>query len=489
MLFAPIPLAGQAAYVIVDGNSMEPGMRRGDLAVVRRAELYQVGDVATYRHPTIGPVIHRIIGRDGERFIFQGDNNSWADSYRPRADELIGKLWLHVPRAGSTLKALRTPPVLLLLVALILWTPTMTTAHLPARARRRAGGSSATQLAPMLSGAFTALILLALLSAALAAVAFARPVLRTVTGELSFTHVGRFDYGAAAPPGLYDGAGARSGDAIFRRVSSSVPVTFTYQLSSAAPADLAVAGRLNLELSDGQGWRRTLPLGAEAEFQGASAVLTGTIDLDAVQRLIDGYEGLTGLGSAQYRLAIAPALNVDGTLGGERFAETYAPRLAFRLDAVRLQLDTADGAPSPLDTQQSLAMAFTREEAAALALGPLKLEVLAARRLGLLGLELALAGLALLAWCAARELQGGEAAAIRLRYGPLLVAASGGDWARGAIELTSIDELARVAERLGAPIIHVAGGAAAGYYVRDAAGVYRYGERAHGAGAEDEAAP
>src|SRR5690242_13524376 len=61
--FAPTRFGGQAAYVIVSGISMEPSFHRGDLAILRQTNDYAIGDVVTYRHPTIGPVIHRIIGR------------------------------------------------------------------------------------------------------------------------------------------------------------------------------------------------------------------------------------------------------------------------------------------------------------------------------------------------------------------------------------------------------------------------------------------
>ena len=37
ILFAPLQLGGQAAYVIVNGNSMEPGFYLGDLVIVRQA--------------------------------------------------------------------------------------------------------------------------------------------------------------------------------------------------------------------------------------------------------------------------------------------------------------------------------------------------------------------------------------------------------------------------------------------------------------------
>jgi len=89
--FAPTQFGGGATYVLVSGNSMEPSFHRNDLVILRQASDYQVGDIATYHHPDIGPVIHRIIAVEGDRFILKGDNNSWNDSYQPTRDDFIGK--------------------------------------------------------------------------------------------------------------------------------------------------------------------------------------------------------------------------------------------------------------------------------------------------------------------------------------------------------------------------------------------------------------
>src|SRR5438094_5602856 len=104
-LGAPAQFGGQVTYIAVTGNSMEPGLKNGDLAIVRAADHYTVGEIALYRHPQIGPVIHRIIGRqDDEHFSFQGDNNTWVDSYTPGAADLLGALWFQLPHAGAALE-------------------------------------------------------------------------------------------------------------------------------------------------------------------------------------------------------------------------------------------------------------------------------------------------------------------------------------------------------------------------------------------------
>ena len=118
--FAPTAVGGQMTYIIVTGNSMEPTFHSGDLIVARDTDAFRVGDVAVYRHPQIGRVVHRIIGRDGQNYVFQGDNNGFVDGYRPRRADLVGAAWFSVPGAGVLLKFLREPLQLTILTVLSL---------------------------------------------------------------------------------------------------------------------------------------------------------------------------------------------------------------------------------------------------------------------------------------------------------------------------------------------------------------------------------
>src|SRR3972149_3089791 len=94
VLLAPSSFGGQTAYVIVAGASMEPALHQGDLVLARRAPSYDVDQIVTYNHPQVGPVIHRIIDRQGTHYTLQGDNNSWIDSYAPTGDEIVGQAGL-----------------------------------------------------------------------------------------------------------------------------------------------------------------------------------------------------------------------------------------------------------------------------------------------------------------------------------------------------------------------------------------------------------
>ena len=118
MFLRPAALGGSTGYVMVSGKSMEPLMHTGDLAIVRRQRSYGVGDVVAYRVPdgNVGRgmvVIHRVTGGDGTSgYILRGDNRDRQDAWRPRIDDITGRLQWHIPHAGTALFLVRSPLVL-----------------------------------------------------------------------------------------------------------------------------------------------------------------------------------------------------------------------------------------------------------------------------------------------------------------------------------------------------------------------------------------
>lgn len=110
LLFAPAELGGATRYAVVEGASMEPGLSRGDLVLVRGGGEPDVGDAVLYRDPTLGVrVLHRVIGKEDGRLVLQGDANDFVDDARPRPSEVIGSYWFSIPRAGSALLWLQHP--------------------------------------------------------------------------------------------------------------------------------------------------------------------------------------------------------------------------------------------------------------------------------------------------------------------------------------------------------------------------------------------
>lgn len=118
----PPALGGDTSVVVVSGESMEPGMHQGDLAIARAQDQYGVDDVVVFTIPTGEPaeggqVIHRIIGGNEDGYQTQGDNVPLPDPWVPTESDVVGTVVYHVPKAGTVLTYILSGPVLGLLCA------------------------------------------------------------------------------------------------------------------------------------------------------------------------------------------------------------------------------------------------------------------------------------------------------------------------------------------------------------------------------------
>lgn len=490
--FAPAQVGGRASYVIVNGNSMEPKLHKGDLVITRETEDYGVGDIAAYRHPEIGPVIHRVFERDGERFVFKGDNNSWLDSYKPSGSEFIGKAWIEVPSAGGLFGRLRSPGGMAALAGMM-GVIAMTTV---ARDKRKQTGSarppasrSAGPARPPGGGYQEVVMLLAavmLASLVLGFFAFGRPASRTVSEDIGYEHRGGFSYSADAPSGIYDRDEVQTGAPVFTRITNQVDVRFSYLLSQNAAAENVEGDyRLIAEVREVEsGWKRTVLLQPYTRFTGGFTAM-GALDLTELRKLINGMERRTGFHSDRYAVSVVPEVSAQSTLAGREFEDEFAPRLDFWLDDTKLQLQTStEGADPPQASGDAAPLEPSREgsvERASIEPNTLRilffdLGVSTARKLSLLGLALSAGGLAWFGVPLMRALRGDEPERIRSRYGPLLVSMRGGDIESGGrtVEVSAFEDLARLAEKSGQSILHRGGGSIHDYYPRCSDVTYHY---------------
>jgi signal peptidase I len=486
---APAQLGGQTVYVIIRGSSMEPGFHRGDLVLLRQAASYAVGDIATYRHPDLGPVIHRIVAEVDGRFVLQGDNNAWLDSYQPTQAEMIGKFWTFIPSVGKIAEQVRQPWAIALLTAAagtvvtvsLMTNPSPPQGHLRRR-RSAAGKQTAVSQTTNVNKVdlFFVITTVAVAALMLGLFSFTRPTTRKSYDEVPYTHAGRFSYSAAAPPGLYNGNQVKTGEPIFRRLITRVNVAFAYQLQAERTSDLSGATRLVAVVSSNNGWRWTFELQGETSFQGDRAQASGVLDLARLQAVLDGVEQQTGVAASQYTLALAPTVTVSGTLAGLELQDTFAPQAIFLLDALQMQPASDPGrsaqTPDPLQPTQSKTLRQAREIPNTISLLSLSLTVSAARILaavGMIAALLSMAGLALSSW---RKTHDEEPARIQARYGALLVNVHTSDLLadRRPVLVAAIADLARIAERGGRMILHEASSGEHRYFVQDEDAVYCY---------------
>lgn len=98
----PTALGGSTTLTVVHGNSMRGTLDNGDLAIVRSADSYDVGDIIAYRIPkgqvaTGRVIIHRIVDVNDKGFVTRGDNRDADDAWFPTASDVVGRVVAQVP--------------------------------------------------------------------------------------------------------------------------------------------------------------------------------------------------------------------------------------------------------------------------------------------------------------------------------------------------------------------------------------------------------
>lgn len=108
---------GTMTYVLTSGTSMQPLFTAGDLAVLRTADDYRVGDVVAFRSEELQRVVmHRVLTEKDGTYTFQGDSNDFIDLDQVRDEQMLGRLALRVPKVGPALEWLFRPVNVLLVV-------------------------------------------------------------------------------------------------------------------------------------------------------------------------------------------------------------------------------------------------------------------------------------------------------------------------------------------------------------------------------------
>jgi signal peptidase I len=474
--FAPVRFGGKTSYVIVNGISMEPGFHLGDLTIIRKASEYQIGDVVTYRDARMQAyVIHRIIGVDQDRFILRGDNNSWVDAYYPTYDEIVGKLWIYIPRLGKLFKWLQAPLHLSLIMVLLggaLMSGMIVKPSKNGKRKYNPAGNSAG----MLESGLYAFGFIAVIFLGLSILFFLRPLTRS-GDKIEYSQQSQFSYSATGTPMIYDTEMVRSGEPVFPKLTCFLNVGFTYTFLGENLQSVSGSHQLVARVLDEQsGWQRTIPLNALTTFTGNTFSTTSTLDLCQVVSLVNLLEQKTGLRSNSYLLEIAPEVTVTARAAGDQITDLFEPRLVFRFDDVHFSLFTPKGQDNPLHLSKAGFAPSSNVEANTLSLFRWHPTILSLRVISLLGLACSLSGLLFLGLWLFISSRDNPETLIRLKYGGLLVNVQDQniELASALVNVMSIDELAKLAERHNTVILHMAFNFLHSYVVQCSGVTYRY---------------
>jgi hypothetical protein len=490
---------------------MEPNFHFGDLVIVSPSSHYNVGDVVVYQNQALGGknVFHRIIELNLDHYILKGDNNAWIDSYQPTGEEVIGKLWLHIPRAGRLMEKVRTPLGMALsagglgLFLAIGFFPerrkgknqmkrksirdwiTSTSKKIASLLARRSQANPAPRKGPDKPSTdsgnssdvlFFTLGIIAFSSLILAIVSFSRPAFHTVIDNVSYQHLGAFSYSTTAPQGVYDSNAVKSGDPIFPKLTCKVDVSFQYVLIAKQVENIAGTYQLTATIADPlSGWKRSIPLQAVTPFSETPSTANTELDLCKIASIVQSFEENSAARPGSYELTISPQVSISASIEGRELQDTFYNGFKFRYDHNQFYIIN-DAENDLFNPTESGTLGQERKEANTLSLFGLIMQIPALRIFSLLGLAGALTGMVLL-WQAMQKLSEKDRAEfIRVKFGAMLVDVQKTKLgsSKSLVEVSSIEDLAKLAERHNTMILHETQGISHIYYVQAEISTYRF---------------
>lgn len=468
LILAPSQLGGSSSYVVTHGNSMEPGFRAGDLAVIRSADDYQAGDVMAYHSDTLDTVVmHRIVAVEDGRWVLQGDNNSWLDPDRPTQDQLIGRLALRIPQGGLWLDRL-TSPVALGLLAFGLVAGGGNAVQRRRRRRRHMSQHlirdrrtvSVGGLPPWARSAGGVAAVAAVLGVLLAIPAWTTAPVEAGTTDDHVAQTMTFSYRTEVrPSAAYDDTIVTSPDPVFRKLAQTVDVRYSYR---GRPGSIAVTA----ELSTAGGWHSTVPLGPPVSFSGDVQSETVRLDLKALEDRAQAAAAETGMPASEVQIAIVPSVTTaDGS--------TFEPVLTMMLTPLQL---TLVGEESSLTVTDAASTTTTAAGPGTLSIAGRDVSVSTARTVSAVLLLGALLVALVLGLLALRGTRSSEGAMIRRRYAPILIQVQPMPHPAGrpVVDVVDFATLAKLAQRYGLLVMHWSRSNVETFVVQDEGTTFRY---------------
>ena len=520
VVFAPMQAGGQAAYIVVIGNSMEPKFHRGDLVIVQRDTHYTIGDVVAYKNAELkSNVIHRIINTQSSHFVFKGDNNSWIDTYQPSFDELIGKQWIHIPSGGSILQRLRNPLTMALLAGALAgflmvsfmnekkkgnnrmknnswreWISKLKNRFTPAAALHLKTDSDQHSLSnpnlylpknnsSELNGStvetlFFILGVIAFASLVLSFISLTRPITISAPDDVLYQNIGLFSYSASVRADIYDANTLQTGEPIFPKLTCSTLLNFHYALIGDDLKDIIGNYQITAQIIEPQsGWQRTITLLPETAFKGSSFDTTTKLNFCNLIKLTETLEAQAEFHPTQYTLLITPNVNISGKISGRELqGANYQPQLTFRYDRQNFSIVKVDPAINPFNQTQASFIREVHQKANTISLFGWQPTILSLRILALLGLMLSGLGIWLLVTNTQAAANLKPESAVHMRYGSMMVHIQNAGLSEISliIDVQSIDDLAKLAERFNTVLLHENNGGKHSYLVNTEGAIYRF---------------
>ena len=336
---------GRVHYVVTNGVSMNPVYYEGDLVLVEPADQYGIGDIVAYRSESQGlTVLHRIVAGDEHGWETKGDNNASTDPDQPSSDDIIGRAFLHIPKAGVLIASPLARIGFAMVVALIVYG--VATLVRRSRSKHPSGTGGGPTVAPPATrpvhqrvARWVLVGLDGVLLVALGAAILFPPTPAPPPPTLNASGVLR--YGAdVRRSDTYPTGRIETGDPVFTRIADSIDLDF--DLSTDA-ADVALVGdmQLDLDVTNAQGWHQRISLAPQSTIADGTLTMSATMDVADVQRVAANVAKATGLSAGLLQLAVVAS--GSATVGNATEPTDLEMVFTFALNELVL---TYDGSPT-----------------------------------------------------------------------------------------------------------------------------------------------
>jgi hypothetical protein len=326
-------------------------------------------------------------------------------------------------------------------------------------------------------GSFFVLGLVALSSLILGIIAFSRPASRVTQDDITYQHLGVFSYSTSTPPGVYDANTIKSGDPIFPKLTCAVDVNFQYTLVAAQSRDIAGTYQMSAIISEQvSGWQRVIPLQEETAFTGTAFGSTAKLDLCNIEALIQSMQEKTAAHAGSYTLALTPNINLQGDVSGRALESSFSPALTFRYDHTQFYLVRNDELSNPFALTKTGILSEKYPEANTMILLGREIAIPALRLIALFGLLGSLSALILLGLRLQHLSRQHQEKFFEIRYNSVMIDVQNANAisSSNVVDVTSMDALAKLAERFSTIILHAEQSQLHTYYVQAGGTTYRF---------------
>ena len=292
----------------------------------------------------------------------------------------------------------------------------------------------------------------------------------TVPQSVPYSESGTFSYGRTVEGGVYDNDTLGAPEPLFRALIDELPLEYEYRLAPAAPgaqfSSVIGSYRLYAEIGPGSGWKRTIEIQPLTLFGGDGFSTAAVVDLSEVDRQPDAIEETIGIDVTVYTMRVVAAVSAQGELDGLPFVRELEQALAFQLTDLQLQF-AATVSELELTNPGSVSRYVAAGRDFTVPMIGYQIPYALFPRIAAVGLGFSALTLLVIALATFATWRAGEAARVQARYGHLLVEVEEREIELRArpMSVSQFEDLVRLAEREGLPILHRSGRQADEYFV------------------------